>query len=373
MFVSKENLLKRKNILIVIIIITLILISLFNGKIFISLTKILIKSNSYQKIYRGLYQEIEQKLDKNKKILFIGSTGCDLVINYKRMPKIGETVLGNKLTQKIGGKGINQAIAASRLGAEVAFLGSIGDDACGENNKKNLETNNIKYCLKDVPKMNTQISTIMVDDEDQKIITIIPGANNFVDEEQIEKNEKLINEYDIIVLQMEIPVETIEYIIDIAYKKNKIIILNLSPVQFISKNTLKKCNYIIIDKNELSSITGMTTDDNKQIELASQKLIELGVQNLIVILGENGTFLYNKGNSRFVSMIQDYYTGKTYGIKRENDCYVGAFANYLSKDYTLLGVIINTHTVYRFYASGSDSFPSRIEINDYMSRMSFFN
>lgn len=151
--------------------------------------------------------------------------------------------------------------------------------------------------------MNTQISTIMVDDEGQSIITIIPGANNFVDEKQIDENEKLINEYDIIVLQLEIPVETVEYIIDIAYKNNKIIILNLFPVQYISKNILKKCNYIILDKNELSSITGMATDDNKQIELASKKIFEL---NLIVILGENGTFLYNKDNSLFKTI----YLGK---------------------------------------------------------------
>ena len=316
---------------------------LFIGKKIILLNKVHTESNSSQNKYRVLSQHIEAKLNKKKKILFIGSTGCDLIINYKKMPKIGEIVLGEKFTQKAGGKGISQAIAASRLGAEVAFLGAKGDDVCGEINKNNLENNNIKNYLKDVPKMNTQISTIFVDQEGQYIITIIAGANNFVDQQQIDENKKLINEYDIIVLQMEIPVETVEYIIDIAYKENKTIILNLSPAQFISKNILKKCNYIIMDKNELSSITGMPTDDNKQIELASQKIFELGIQNLIVILGENGTFLYNKDNLRFFKIIQDYLNGKTVGIKRENDCYVGAFANYLSKDYSLIGTIMNTN------------------------------
>ena len=334
--------------------------------------KVNAKSNLFQKNYRILNQEIEQKLNKNKKILFIGSTGCDLIINYSKMPKTGETVFGNKITQKIGGKGINQALAAASLGAEVAFLGAKGDDACGENIKKKLENNNIKHYLKDIPKMNTQISTIMVDDEGHFINTIIPGANNFVDEMQIDENIKLIDEYDIIVLQLEIPIDTVEYIIDIAYKKNKIIILNLSPVQYISKNILSKCNYIIIDKKELSSITEMPTDDNKQIELASKKIYELGVQNLIVMLGEDGTFLYNKDNSRFFKIIQDYLKGKTFGIKRENDCYVGAFANYLSLDYDLLGVIINTNFVYRFYAIGKDSFPTQESINDAISRISFY-
>jgi len=370
--------LKRKVelLLILIFLIAVIALFLFIGKITFSLTLNKVhahtKNSSPQKHFRVLAQEIEQKINGKKKILFIGSTGCDLIINYSKMPKIGETVLGNKFTQKIGGKGISQAIAAARLGAEVAFLGAIGDDACGENNKKYLEENNIKHYLNVFPKRNTQISNIMVDDEGQYINTIIPGANNFIDEQLIDENEKLIDEYDIIVLQLEIPIETVEYIIDIAYKKNKIIILNLSPVQLIPINILNKCNYIIIDKKELSSITGMPTENEKQIEEASQKIFELGVQNLIVLLGEDGTFLYNKDTSRFFNILQDYLKGKSLDIKRENDCYVGAFANYLSMDYSLIGVIINTNFAYRFYAITQDSFPTQEKMNDFVSRMSFY-
>jgi ribokinase len=316
---------------------------------------------------------LKKKISGKKKILFIGSTGCDIIVNFSKMPKTGETVVGNKIYQKIGGKGISQAIAASRLGAEVAFLGANGDDGCGKSTKKYLEDNNIKHYLKVVPKMNTQISYFMVDDDGQYVNTIFPGANKFVDELQIDENEKIIDEYDIIVLQLEIPLETVEYIIDIAYKKNKIIILNLSPVQYIPKNILKKCNYIILDKKELSSISGMPTDDEKQIELASQKIFELGIQNLIVILGEDGTFLYNKDNTRFFNVFQVYVKGKTNGVKRENDCYVGAFANYLSMDYSLIGVIINTNFAYRFYAIGKDSFPTQENMDDFVSRMSFYN
>ena len=374
-FFLKDRFQKRKIEIFFIIFLLLIVVAtfLFIGKKIIPLNKAHIKSNSYQKDYRTLNQDIEPKINKNKKILFIGSTGCDIIINYKKMPKIGETVFGENFTQKPGGKGITQALAASSLGAEVGFLGAIGDDACGKINKNDLENNNIKYYLKDSPKMNTQISTFFIDEEGRSIITIIPGANNLVDEQQIDENEKLINEYDIIVLQLEIPVETVEYIIDIAYNKNKTIILNLSPVQYISKNILKKCNYVILDKNELSSITGMSTDDDNQIELASQKMFELGIQNLIVILGENGSFLYNKDNSRFFRILQDYLFGKTVGIKRENDYYVGAFANYLSNDYSLIGTLMNTNFAYRFYAKERyDIFPTKEEMAYTVSRMSFY-
>ena len=99
------------------------------------------------------------------------------------MPKIGETVFGHKFTQKLGGKGISQAIAASRLEANVNFMGAKDDDVCGEGIINHLEKNNIKHYLKVIPKTNTQISTIFVDDEGQNIITIIPGANNLVDEQ----------------------------------------------------------------------------------------------------------------------------------------------------------------------------------------------
>ena len=374
-FFIREQIKSRKfSIFIIIFFITLLITFINTRKMNISLNKVNIKSNSSQKNYRTLNEDNQQNLNSKKKILFIGSTGCDLIINYKKMPKIGETVFGDKFTQKPGAKGISQAIAASRLGANVSFMGAKGDDVCGESIINLLKKNNIKHSLKVIPKTNTQISTIFVDDEGQNIITIIPGANNFVDEQQIDENEQLINEYDIIVLQLEIPIETVEYIIDIAYKKNKIIILNLSPAQFLSKDILKKCNYIIMDKNELSLITGMPTEDNRQIELASQKIFELGVQNLIVILGENGTFLFNKDNSRFFKIIQDYLAKKTVGLKRENDSYVGAFANYLAKDYGLLGTIINTNFAYRFYASSfRDSFPTQEEIDDFISRMSFYS
>ena len=94
--------------------------------------------------------------------------------------------------------------------------------------KKNLENNKVKHSLKVVPNMSCQIATILVDQDGRNSIIIVPGANNYVDKKQIDDNEKLIDENDIILLQLEIPIETVEYIIDFAYKKNKIIILNPS-------------------------------------------------------------------------------------------------------------------------------------------------
>ena len=341
-----------------------IFISIKIINIFLSSNETTKKNNNF--IF--LKENTQKNKSKIKKILFIGSTGCDWIINYKKISEKGGFV------KRPGAKGISQALASSNLGAEVAFLGVIGDDICGEKNIDDLEKNNIKHYIKVIPDMNTQISTNIFDNNNnQSIITIMSWANNFFDEELVNKNIKLLNEYDIIVLQMEIPVKIVEYVIDIAYNSNKTIILNLSPVKPISKDILKKCNYIIIDKNELSTLTGMNIDNDNQIELASKKFYEIGIQNLIVILGEKGTFLYNKETSRFFKIVQDYLSDiKTKGIKRENDCYIGAFANYLAKDYSLIGTIINTNFVFRYYAVMKNDFPTQSDIDYFVDRISFY-
>ena len=269
--------------------------------------------------------------DKMKKILVIGSIGYDVTTYYDKMPVIGETIVGIKFAQNPGGKGDNQAVAAARSGADITFLGAIGDDYYGEILKKNLEDNNVKHSLKVVPNMSCQVATILVDKEGRNSIIIVPGANNYVDKKQIDDNEKLIDESDIILLQLEIPIETVEYAIDMAYKKNKIIILNPAPGQPLSKNILKKVNYLTPNESELSLITGMPTSNLEEIKLASKKIIELGAQNLIVTLGEKGCLLCNKEGSKLFPAFPTVAVDTT----AAGDCFAGVFVTYLSKGFTI--------------------------------------
>lgn len=269
--------------------------------------------------------------DKMKKILVIGSIGYDVTTYYDKMPVIGETIVGRKFAQNPGGKGDNQAVAAARSGADITFLGAIGDDNYGEILTKNLEDNNVKHSLKVVPNMSCQVATILVDKEGRNSIIIVPGANNYVDKKQIDDNEKLIDESDIILLQLEIPIETVEYAIDMAYKKNKIIILNPAPGQPLSENILKKVNYLTPNESELSLITGMPTSNLEEIKLASKKIIELGAQNLIVTLGEKGSLLVNKEGSKLFPAFPTVAVD-TAGA---GDCFAGVFVTYLSKGYSI--------------------------------------
>ena len=164
-----------------------------------------------------------------KKICVIGSIGYDLVTYLYNFPKGGETVVGKKFIQNPGGKGENQAIAAARAGGHVTFVGAIGDDNYGELLKKNLSDNNVKSHLKLVPNMSTQIATILIEENGENHIIIVPGANNFVDKKQVDENIQLIKDSDIIIFQLEIPMETVEYAVDKAYELKKTIILNPAP------------------------------------------------------------------------------------------------------------------------------------------------
>ena len=262
-----------------------------------------------------------------KKILVIGSIGYDMTTFMEKMPVAGETVFGRKFTQHPGAKGQNQAVSASRVGGQVTFVGAIGDDIYGEILKKNLEKNKVTEKLKVVPNMSCQIATILIEPSGQNRIVIVPGANNCVDKKQIDDNIKLIEESDIIIMQLEIPLETVEYAINIAYEKKKIIILNPAPGTKLSENVIKKVTYLTPNETELAIISGMPTDNMEQIHLASKKIMDLGAQNLLVTLGEKGCLLCNKDGEK----VYPTYPTKVIDTTGAGDCFAGVFATYLSK------------------------------------------
>ena len=255
-----------------------------------------------------------------KKILVLGSIGYDLVTFIEKMPVAGETIVGRKFIQNPGGKGDNQAVAASRAGGDTTFMGAIGDDVYGEILKKNLSDNKVKHKLKVVKNMSCQIATILIEPNGENRIVIVPGANNYVDKKFIDDNEKLIDESDIIIFQLEIPIESVEYGIDLAYKKNKIIILDPAPGRPLSDNIIKKCTYIKPNETELSLISGMPTNNMEEIEKASMTIMNKGAQNLLVTLGEKGCVLYSKGKDK---KIYETYPTKAVDTTAAGDCFTG--------------------------------------------------
>ena len=270
-----------------------------------------------------------------KKICIIGSIGYDLVTYLYNFPKAGETIVGKKFIQNPGGKGENQAIAAARAGGHVSFIGAIGDDNYGELLQKILKDNNVKSHLKVVPNMSTQIATILIEENGENHIVIVPGANNFVDKKQVDDNMELIKDSDIIIFQLEIPMETVEYAVDKAYELNKTIILNPAPGATLSPNIIKKSTFLTPNENEVGLITKMPYDTIDNIKAAANKLIEQGAQNVIITLGEKGAYLKNKKDDIIIPTCKVNAVDTT----GAGDCFTGVFATYLAEGKDILEAI----------------------------------
>ncbi|WP_413305919.1 ribokinase [Bacillus sp. 1P10SD] len=219
------------------------------------------------------------------KVTVVGSVNMDLVVEATRFPIKGETILGKSFKQFPGGKGANQAVAAARLGADVSFIGCIGNDAFGSGLKSQLVKENIHVNgLFTTPEEPTGIAQITISEEDNTII-VISGANYQLTKEWVEKNRSLITEADVVLTQLEIPVEIVEQVVGIAYENNVPVILNPAPAQILSTNLLNKITYLTPNESELSLLTMMSGEDiPEKIEVLQRK----GVKNVVVTRGAKG-------------------------------------------------------------------------------------
>ena len=224
-----------------------------------------------------------------KKILVIGSLNMDLVTMSERHPKLGETIIGKSFFQIPGGKGGNQAVAVSKLGGDVTMFGCVGKDSYGDILIEELKKNDVNIdCVKKVKK-NTGIATIVVDENADNTIIVVPGANFEISTDDIDKNIELIKEADIVLLQLEIPIDVVEYILKKSKEYNKITILNPAPAEKLSVDIIKNVDYLVPNETELELLSGMPADSEEEVLVASKKLMDMGVKNLIVTMGKNGS------------------------------------------------------------------------------------
>src|SRR5690625_1585890 len=225
------------------------------------------------------------------KITVIGSANIDLVIQADRFPQPGETMLGNAFNQFMGGKGANQAVAASRLGADVTFIGCVGDDLYGENVKANLQKEkvNIEHVVT-VQDTTTGLANILVAENDN-VITVIPGANYRLTYDHVVELEETIATSDAIVLQLEILLDTVEKAVELAHKHDVPIILDPAAAAKLSDHLLSKVNYITPNESEMKMLSVTQTNDHaKQF----QKMFSIGVEHVIMTRGAEGVIYGNK-------------------------------------------------------------------------------
>lgn len=236
-------------------------------------------------------------------ITVVGSTNIDLVYTVPHIVKAGETLHSTEHELFFGGKGANQAVTASQLGANVEFIGNVGADDFGEQVKQNLQVKGVK--TEAVQKIGlTGQAIIQVADSGENSIVLFPGANFLVTREQISAAKDKIEASDVLLLQLEIPIPVVEAAADIASQKGIHIILNPAPAQQISDSLLGKISILTPNETELEMLTGLKTNTEEGLFQACSLLIQKGVGAVVVTLGEKGSYYMNNNEHGYVQANQ---------------------------------------------------------------------
>lgn len=297
-----------------------------------------------------------------KKIVVVGSCNTDMVVKSDRLPVPGETVLGGAFMMNPGGKGANQAVAVARLGGNASFITKTGNDLFGKQSielfdEEHINTDNI---LSD-PLNPSGVALITVDTNGENCIVVASGANASLSTHDIENARNIIERADILLMQLEIPLETVEYAAKIAFDKNIKVILNPAPAAYLS-NELIQCLYAIVpNKTEAEMLSGIKVSDWRTAKLAADAISEKGVNNVIITLGSKGSFI-KEGNSYFEVPVKKI---KAVDTTAAGDTFCGALSVGLSEGLSILDAVKFANTASGIVVTregAQKSIPYRTEI-----------
>lgn len=259
-----------------------------------------------------------------KKIVVVGSINMDISLKVNHIPQVGETIIADELMKSGGGKGANQAVAMARLGADVTFIGRVGDDDDGKELLNSLEKFGVKLdgVIKDKT-INTGSAYISVSHAGENNIVVFPGANFTIDKNQIDSFSSLISNADYCVMQMEIPLEIIEYTIALCRKNHVCIILNPAPAKKITDEMLQGVDYVIPNETELQ----LLSEEKGTYEEMAYNICKKGVKNIIVTLGEKGCLLVNQQQRTIFPPVKVKATDTT----AAGDSFIGGFVTSLAE------------------------------------------
>ena len=257
------------------------------------------------------------------KIAVIGATLIDLVSYVDTMPEYGSTTRAKNFHIACGGKGANQAIAASRLGADILMVSTVGDDIFGQMARENFVRNNIApRHVVTVPNITSGAVMIIVDKSGQYNSVFYPGASNALTPEKLLNVADDLKKCSMFVIQLEIPLETVYAAIDLAVANKIPVVLNPSPInEKFSAEAACKCDFVVVNEIELNVLTRMPADTRENILAAGKYLLSHGLKNLIVTCGADGSIFMTKDKVEFIPTLKVEAIDST----GAGDAYIGCF------------------------------------------------
>lgn len=234
-------------------------------------------------------------------VVVIGSLNMDLVTRAPRLPKGGETLIGHSFATVSGGKGANQAVAAARLGAQVAMVGCVGNDDYGVQLREALLAEQIDCQAVSTVEDSSGVALIVVDDNSQNAIVIVAGANGAMTPAVIDRFDAVLQAADVIICQLEIPDATVGHALKRARALGKTVILNPAPASRpLPADWFVAIDYLIPNESEAAALSGLPVDSLQSAESAASQLIAMGAGKVIITLGAQGSLFANgKGFEHF--------------------------------------------------------------------------
>ncbi len=267
-------------------------------------------------------------MPKRPRIAVVGSANIDLVTYTDRFPKPGETIFGEKFDLGFGGKGANQAVAAKLCGAEVFMIARVGSDLFGPATIKNFESLGIDAShVRQVEGVSSGVAPIFVESSGQNRILVVKGANEELKPADVDAAADLLKTVDCIVLQFEIPLETVYHTVQLA-RKNKIrCIVNPAPAQPIDVSAIADLDYFVPNESEAETITASPIRNADDAKKCAEKFLKAGVKGVIVTLGANGSLLASENGIEHLPG----FKVNTVDSTGAGDAFIGSFATFLGE------------------------------------------
>jgi ribokinase len=265
---------------------------------------------------------------KRPRVAVVGSANIDLTTFAERFPKPGETIFGQSFNLGFGGKGANQAVAARLCGADVFMVARVGSDLFGPATIENFRKQGIDATyVKQVQGVSSGVAPIFVEPSGQNRILVVKGANDAIKPVDVDAAEDMLKSVDCIVLQFEIPIETVYYTIAFARKHGIRCILNPAPAQAVEMAALNELDYFIPNEHEAETITGAAVKTVDDAMNCAAKLLASGIRRVIVTLGANGALLAGREATEHVAAFPVNCIDST----GAGDAFIGSFAVFLGE------------------------------------------